>query len=109
MKECTSHEPVNLTLKIIGGKWKPLILWLLRDTTMRFSELSKQMPGTTQKMLTQQLRELEDDGLIMRKVYAEVPPRVEYSMTKYGLTLEPVLKAIHNWGVKHQERHKKSK
>lgn len=104
MKECTSKNPVNTTLKVLGGKWKPLILWYLNQETLRFSQLSKEIVGITQKMLTQQLRELEEDGLVSRKVYPEVPPKVEYSITEYGQTLEPVLDALAKWGKKHEDR-----
>jgi len=102
--ECESKNPVNITLKVIGGKWKPLLMWLISQDTLRFNELQKAMPGITQKMLTQQLRELESDGLIKRKVYAVVPPKVEYSLTDYGQTLEPVLKSMATWGKAHKDR-----
>lgn len=106
MKECTSSDDVNLTLKVIGGKWKPLLLWNLSQATRRFSELQRLMEGITQKMLTQQLRELEDDGLISRKVYPVVPPKVEYSLTEYGKTLQPVLNAMSKWGSNHFQKNK---
>jgi len=96
--------PVTTTLSVIGGKWKPLILYLVDQKTFRFNELNRQIEGITQKMLTQQLRELEDDGLIKRKVYAEVPPRVEYSLTPYGKTMEPILKSMWKWGETHRNR-----
>lgn len=101
MKECSSINPVNATLKVIGGKWKPLIMWHLSNGTKRFSELKRELPGVTQKMITQQLRELEDDGLVLREVYPVVPPKVEYSLTKYGESLTPVLKEMAKWGEKH--------
>jgi DNA-binding HxlR family transcriptional regulator len=101
VKECSSHNPVNITLKVIGGKWKPLLMWLIAQKTMRFGELQKAMPGVTQKMLTQQLRELEVDGLLNRKIYPVVPPKVEYSLTEYGKTLKPVLASMANWGENH--------
>lgn len=97
---CTT-ETVGVTLRVIGGKWKPLILWHLNEKPVRFGELMRKMPGITQKMLTQQLRELEDDGLVIRKLYPEVPPRVEYSLSDYGKTLGPVLQAMSDWGRKH--------
>lgn len=78
-----------------------IILWHLHDQTMRFGELAKSIDGITQKMLTQQLREMETDGLIERIVYPVVPPKVEYKITSYGKTLEPVLKLLDEWGVKH--------
>ena len=90
--------PVDVTLAIIGGKWKPAILWHLKKRTMRFSELQRRFPDTTRKMLTQQLRELEADGLIRRAVYAEVPPRVEYSYTERGRTINAVLDLMYDWG-----------
>ena len=93
---------VKTTLDVIGGKWKPLIMFLLVEHIMRFSELQKNITGITQKMLTQQLRELETDGLVNREVFAQVPPKVEYSITKYGKTLLPVLETMHKWGKTHK-------
>ncbi len=90
---------MELTLALIGGKWKSLILWHLGDKTLRFSELRKGMPQVTQKMLTQQLRELEEDGLIYRHVYTQVPPRVEYSLTEAGKSILPILGAMCQWGL----------
>jgi DNA-binding HxlR family transcriptional regulator len=104
MKECNSNNPVNLTLKVIGGKWKPLILWYVHQQTLRFNELKKHMVGVTQKMLTQELKQMEKDGLIKRKVYPVIPPKVEYSITAYGSTLFPILKAMDLWGQKHAKR-----
>lgn len=101
MKQCTDPSPVNVTLKVIGGKWKPLVLWHLHDGSKRFHELEKRLTGVTQKMLTQQLRQLEADGLILRTVFPEVPPHVEYSMTEHGRSLEPVLMAMAEWGHSH--------
>jgi len=89
---------VAVSLEIIGGKWKGVILWHLCHKTLRFSQLRRRLQGVTQKMLTQQLRELERDGLVNRKVYAEVPPRVEYSLTDLGRTLEPTLRQLCDWG-----------
>ncbi|WEK53749.1 MAG: helix-turn-helix domain-containing protein [Candidatus Cohnella colombiensis] len=100
---------VDDALGILVGKWKPLILLhLLQSGTNRFSELKRHLPGITQKMLTQQLRELEEDDIITRKVYPQVPPKVEYSITEYGKTLEPILEAMHEWGTKHTQ-HKRQK
>ncbi len=89
---------VGVTLDIIGGKWKAVILWHLSHKTLRFSQLQRRLAGVTQKMLTQQLRELERDGMVHRQVYAEVPPRVEYSLTEEGMTLKPILTLMCQWG-----------
>jgi len=91
--------PTETTLKIIGGRWKVLILWQLQSGTRRFGELRRLVSGITEKMLTQQLRELEQDGLVHREIYREVPPRVEYSLTPRGESLRPILEAIHSWGT----------
>ena len=96
--------PVAATLEVIGGKWKPLILFHLRDRAMRFSELRRAVPQATQKMLTQQLRDLERDGIIHREVYAVVPPKVDYSLTEYGQTLKPLLGLMCTWGSRHRSR-----
>ncbi|MGB7787699.1 winged helix-turn-helix transcriptional regulator [Methanoregula sp.] len=95
----TYHCPVEAALDVIGGKWKPLILWALGDNVMRFGELQRGLPGVNAKMLTKQLRELENDGVITRTVYPEVPPRVEYSITEFGRTLIPILQALCTWGA----------
>ena len=89
--------PAETTLDVIGGRWKVPILWHLFDGTKRFSELRRALAGVTQKMLTQQLRELERDGVVSRKVYPEVPPRVEYSLTDRGQSLRPVVDAMCKW------------
>jgi len=96
--------PVEATLNVIGGKWKPIILWQLKTEKLRFSGLQQNMQGISPKMLTKQLRELEDAGLILRKVYPEIPPRVEYSLTEFGKTVLPVLDALCEWGSKYLER-----
>jgi DNA-binding HxlR family transcriptional regulator len=93
--------PITVTLAIIGGKWKPIIIWQLRESILRFGELQRRMPGVTQKMLTQQLRELESDGIIHREVYPVIPPKVEYSLTESGKTLLPILKEMASWGKTH--------
>lgn len=96
--------PVETTLSIIGDKWKVLILRDLHmKGTLRFSELKKSIVGITQKMLTQQLRELESDGIIHREVYPVVPPKVEYSLTPLGETLKPILDSLTNWGIYYKE------
>lgn len=96
--------PVDATLSIIGGKWKALILYHLRDGPRRFGELRRLIPGVTQRMITQHLRELEADGIIHRAVFAVVPPRVDYSLTDTGRTLIPILDAMAEWGLAHRAR-----
>lgn len=91
--------PLELSIDLIGGKWKTIIIWQLREKTLRFSQLKRRLPGITQKMLTQQLRDLENDGLISREVYPQVPPKVEYSLTDYGRTVLPILKSLFKWGI----------
>lgn len=90
--------PMEATLDLIGGKWKSVILFRLGEGTKRFNELGRLLPRVTARMLTRQLRDLERDGLVNRKIYAEVPPRVEYSLTDTGRTLQPVLDALKAWG-----------
>jgi DNA-binding HxlR family transcriptional regulator len=96
--------PVETTLKVIGGRWKVLILRELFTGVKRFSELQRGLTGITQKMLTQQLRELETDGIISRQVYPVIPPKVEYSLTPLGESLRPIIDEMHRWGV-HYEQH----
>jgi DNA-binding HxlR family transcriptional regulator len=97
--------PVRTTMEIIGGKWKPVILYYVKAKKVcRFGELQRYIPHITKKMLTQQLRELESDGIINRKVYPQVPPKVEYSLTTYGKTLKPILKSMADWGAAHRAR-----
>lgn len=90
--------PVEAALQLIGGKYKAVILWHLMQGTLRYSQLHKKMPKATDKMLTQQLRELERDGLITRTVYPVIPPKTEYSLTDFGKTIFPVLDSMCNWG-----------
>lgn len=93
--------PVEATLELIGGKWKGIILFYLLDGRLRFSELKRQIGCVTQRMLTKQLRELEASGLVNRIVYAEVPPKVEYELTKEGKSLKPILNSLKKWGEAH--------
>ena len=93
--------PVGAAISEIGGKWKPLILWALKDGKLRFNEISKELPAITQRMLTKQLRELEKDKLVNRKVYAQVPPKVEYSLTEKGKSVIPILESLCDWGEKY--------
>ncbi|MEW6736543.1 MAG: helix-turn-helix domain-containing protein [Acidobacteriota bacterium] len=104
MKVKVYNCPVEAAIDVIGGKWKPLILWWLHQDTHRFAELRRKMPGITEKMLTQQLRELEADGIVQRQVYPTVPPKVEYSLTEYGDSLKHALKAMCDWGREHMKR-----
>lgn len=97
-KKKVYYCPVDATISLIGGKYKCNILWQLIDNTLRFSELQKAVPNATPKMLTQQLRELEADGLITRVVYPVVPPKTEYSFTEFGRSIIPVLNAMCSWG-----------
>jgi DNA-binding HxlR family transcriptional regulator len=90
---------MELTLDIIGGKWKPIIIWYLGKSPLRFNELKRTLPKITQKMLTQQLRSLEENGLINRHVFSQVPPKVEYSLTPIGESLLPILKDLCNWAI----------
>jgi len=96
--------PVEAAIDVIGGRWKPLILWWLHQRTYRFAELRRLIPGITEKVLTQQLRELEADGIVGRRVCATVPPKVEYSLTEYGSSLNRALTAICEWGQLHMQR-----
>jgi DNA-binding HxlR family transcriptional regulator len=96
--------PVEATLSVVGGKWKVVILWNLVSGTKRFNELQRSISQITRKMLTEQLRELERDNLIVRTVYAEVPPKVEYSLSDYGRTFIPVMQEMSQWGLAHLER-----
>jgi DNA-binding HxlR family transcriptional regulator len=99
--DCAQGCPVEATLDLIGGKWKGVVLYHLSDDVLRFNEIRRRLSGITQRMLTKQLRELEEAGLIVRKVYAEVPPKVEYSLSNKGRTLRPVIAALLQWGEAH--------
>jgi DNA-binding HxlR family transcriptional regulator len=101
MKCCGRKEgcPVDVTLGLIGGKYKSLILWHLTGNTLRFSELRRLIPQATPKMLTQQLRELESDNMLVRTVYPVVPPKVEYSLSELGRSIRPILAAMYDWGA----------
>ncbi len=104
MAEKTYRCGLEVTMDIIGGKWKGLILWYLYENgVLRNGEMMRIMPKITQKMLTQQLREMEEDGLIVRKVYEQVPPKVEYSLTPYGERLRKTLEAMKEWGIEYSK------
>lgn len=107
--ECAPGCSVEATISLIDGKWKCVILFHLLDGTRRFNELRRHVPGATQRTLTNQLRELETDGLIIHKVYAEVPPKVEYSISELGRSLSPILTALKHWGDDNMERFDTSK
>ena len=101
--DCNFGCPVEACLETIGGKWKGVILYHLLGGTKRFNELMRLVPAVTQRMLTRQLRELETAQIIERKIYPEVPPRVEYSLTEFGRTLVPVLEMLRDWGILYLE------
>lgn len=92
------HCAMDITMDYIGGKWKTVVLWYLKNKTLRFGELKRHIPDITEKMLSIQLKSLEEDGILKRVVYAEVPLRVEYSLTDFGKTLIPMIDAIAKWG-----------
>ncbi|MFZ1676927.1 MAG: helix-turn-helix domain-containing protein [Saprospiraceae bacterium] len=94
----TYHCALDVTMDYIGGKWKTVVLWYLRKEHKRFSELKRHIPGITEKMLSLQLRQLEKDGIVGRRIFAEVPPRVEYFLTEEGMSIVPVIEAIAKWG-----------
>lgn len=96
--DCSPGCAVEATLTLIDGKWKGVILYHLLDGTLRFNEIRRKLPSVTQRMLTHQLRELEADGLILRTVFPQVPPRVDYSLTERGRSLHPILLALKDWG-----------
>ncbi|MCE1254280.1 MAG: helix-turn-helix transcriptional regulator [Anaerolineae bacterium] len=95
--------PVEATLDIIGGKWKGVIVYHLLEGPRRYGELQRLVPTVTRRMLTLNLRELEDNGIVHREVFQQVPPKVEYSLTEYGHTLKPIILALRSWGIKYME------
>lgn len=97
------NNPAELSLDIIGGKWKMPILWRLKERSWRYSELKKNIGKITHKMLAEQLKELEQDGLISRKVYPEVPPKVEYTITEIGKSTVPIIESLRSWGENFKE------
>jgi DNA-binding HxlR family transcriptional regulator len=103
MARRSSKCPAEITLAVIGGRWKVLILYQLFQGVKRFSELQRAIKGVTQKMLTQQLRELERDGIVQRTVYPQVPPKVEYQLTPLGRTLAPVVEEMCKWGLRQSQ------
>lgn len=107
MKEVTC--PVEITLNLIGGRWKVLILRELFKGVKRFGELRRSLTGITEKMLTQQLRYMEEDGIIHRKIYRQVPPRVEYSLTPLGKSLKPILDTMRDWSIRHLDEINRNK
>ena len=106
MKQELPACPVEITMGLIGDKWKVLIIRDLLTGTKRFGELKKSLDGITQKVLTNNLRQMESSGLILRKVYAEVPPKVEYSLSNTGLSLKPILDSMVKWGNEYRENQK---
>jgi DNA-binding HxlR family transcriptional regulator len=99
------HCALDVTMHFVGGKWKAIVLWYLRNDAKRFSELKRSIPDITEKMLSLQLRSLENDGIVGRTIYPEVPPRVEYFLTPKGKTLIPMLNAMASWGRTQSEKH----
>jgi DNA-binding HxlR family transcriptional regulator len=95
--------PVMATMGVVGGKWKAILInRIYFDSPARFGALKRCLTGISQTMLTSQLRELEEDGIISRKIYAEIPPKVEYTLTEFGLTLAPIIQSMADWGIKHK-------
>ncbi len=103
-KKEVAHCPVDYAFKRVGGKYKGRILWVIRDRCLRYGELKRAIVGITPKMLTQVLRELEEDGLVLRKVYKEVPPKVEYHLTTTGGELIPLIRQLRSWGEKQMSK-----
>lgn len=102
LKDVDTYCPVSKTLSFIGGRWKVIILFYLQHGKRRFGEIAARIPNISRKVLTEQLKELEADGLIQREYFKEIPPRVEYSITTLGLSLSSVLKEMENWGVQNK-------
>ena len=100
MKKVEVSCPITATLNVVGGKWKSVILWYLKDKHLRFGELHKLMSKCSLKIFNSDLKDLEKDGIVKREVFAEVPPKVEYSLTEYGKSLLPVIITLREWGVK---------
>ena len=107
MKKIKISCPITATMSLIGGKWKVVILWYLKDAPLRFTELKKKIPECSLKMFNDTLKELTTDGLIKREVFAEVPPKVEYSISEYGKSLLPIIVSMRQWGVQHLVKHPK--
>ncbi|KRE23730.1 HxlR family transcriptional regulator [Bosea sp. Root483D1] len=102
--DCAAGCPVEVTLDLIDGKWKGVIVYHLLSGTLRFNEIRRKLPSATQRMVTRQLRELEESGLVTRTVYPQVPPRVDYALTEEGRSLEQIVRAMHAWGQQRLER-----
>ncbi len=100
--------PVQTTVQVIGGKWKPGIVFRLQNGTFRFGQLKREMPWISERVLIRQLKELVEDGVVERKDYRQIPPRVEYSLSEYGETLRPLLGEIARWGAAHLEREQRA-
>ncbi|MDD3570364.1 MAG: helix-turn-helix domain-containing protein [Lachnospiraceae bacterium] len=105
MPKTIPNCPVEMTLQLIGDKWKVLIIRDLLTGTKRFNELKRSVTGITQKVLTSHLRDMENDGLVIRKIYAEVPPKVEYTLTETGLSLKPILDSMLAWGTDYKTKY----
>lgn len=109
MKPRTYGCGLEAALAVVGGKWKPIVLWQLAEGPRRFGELRRLVTGISEKMLSQQLREMEADGIVIRKDFQEIPPRVEYSLTEFGVSLGIALRPLCEWGREHTERIASSK
>jgi DNA-binding HxlR family transcriptional regulator len=106
--DCAVGCPVELTFDLVGGKWKGVIIYHLLESTLRFNELRRRLPTATQRMLTRQLRELEECGLVHREIFAQVPPRVDYSLTEEGRSLAPIILAMYDWGMQRLDPKRKT-